>query len=602
MSEDKLAKYIVDDLFKWFADERKSQLEPQWRRNYDAFRGRYDSGNLKKWRGTEGNEWRSKVFVKYTKQKVMAGFTSVASVMLQSGKLPWSLTTSKAPDGMTPQLPEEELKARCERMKARITEDLEDARAAQHFLTSLLEGAIYGVNAMRGPVLRQRQVMGVNFGIPGPQMAYPDQLYSQYGRHTMQARTVEQVAFDCPSIWDTYWDLENDDPHQGQGAAVVDYMSRGKFTSLKSQPGYDKGAIDEVLSSFRNPSDREGNSGGDESDAPHRAAFSARKRVIPVIYFWGRVPKKYLSESAAGDKSGSGEDEVEVYCVCVKGLRGPRVIRPPVESVVPYRHVYIAKWQDLPHEASGVGIPEDVEDTQMIINGLVRGMLDNKALSTNLLTTFNPRMLAPGQNRSLYPGKSFEVHESVQDVRSAIEFFAPPDITGNTPELVRWFKEQGDEETGITKLLEGMPAKKNSTAFEANQLLESGNKLMGGIISNQDNGIIAPTILSLYHWRMACGDESLKGDFTPHARGYQSYKDKSVRGASLLSLLQFALSNKITSEYAKVGPQLAELAKIRDFDPEELWRTDEEVDERAMQRMAAMAPQPPTEGAMDGAL
>ncbi len=86
---DYLAHYIANELFEWFREERQNRFEDRWRRNYDAFRGRYNSSYLNKWKATEGNAWRSRVFVKLTKAKVYAGFNQVVGTAGQLGGMPW---------------------------------------------------------------------------------------------------------------------------------------------------------------------------------------------------------------------------------------------------------------------------------------------------------------------------------------------------------------------------------------------------------------------------------------------------------------------------------------------------------------------------------
>ena len=84
-TRDKLASYLVDDLLNWMMEERRNLIEEQWRANDDAFRGRYDSSTLKKWKTSEGQGWRSKVFIWLTKQKVVTGYNNLLAVMLQGG-------------------------------------------------------------------------------------------------------------------------------------------------------------------------------------------------------------------------------------------------------------------------------------------------------------------------------------------------------------------------------------------------------------------------------------------------------------------------------------------------------------------------------------
>lgn len=586
IEENTLAKYIIDDLFAWFKDERSSQLEPQWRRNYDAFRGRYDSDALRKWKATEGNAWRSKVFVRLTKQKVMTGFNQVMSVMLQAGRIPWDISPTPIPENAFFQaLDLATAKERCDRMRLQIKDDFTHAHADRVFMSSGLENVLYGLSWLRAPVLRPFNGMTVSFGIPGINNMYfsPDMVQA-YGRHVMTPQKVYRPVVENPGVWNVFWDLENHDHNKGHGIIVRDMMSKGRFLDLLDVQGYDKTAINRIADQFR--SNDETSDEEDDSQGPIRERFNKRKRVIPVYTFYGRVPVKYLKgyEKTSGRQirglDSKNSREVEIYCVAANAKTAD-IIRPPVINPLPYRNMHLAKWQDLPMEPAGVGVPEDMEDSQMIINGLTRAMLDNKALSSNLIMGWNPRRLAPGQNKNLYPGKTFEVEEGTEDVKHALHFYSPPDNTRGIPEAINLFREFADHETGISRNMEGQfDSKDRRTAYEMSKIAESGNKMIGGTIRNTDEGHIEPTVTGHYHYHMLTHpDEQMKGDFSPAATGYQTFLDRAKRGQDVLSLLQLSLSTQFTAQFTKVLPFLRELAKTRDLDPDRYYPTDNELQE-----------------------
>jgi len=296
---DKLAEYVVNDLFKWFKDERSEQLEDQMRRNYDAFRGRYNSDALKKWRATEGNDWRSKVFVRLTKQKVFTYFNQVMAVALQNGEIPWDIQPSKiaqGPGGVT--LNPEEAARRCDGMRMKIGDDFQDSRAAKTMLSAGLEGAIYGFSWIRSPVMRPYVYMGVNFGIPNAEpLYYTPEMVQQYGRHTLSKRTQLRPAVEGPGVWNTFWDLETSDHQKGHGICIRDMMSKGRFLDLQDAPGYDKKAIESIVSGIGSKDTEAGEE--DDSEGPIRERMQRRRRVIPTYSFYGRVPRSLLAKHEA---------------------------------------------------------------------------------------------------------------------------------------------------------------------------------------------------------------------------------------------------------------------------------------------------------------
>jgi len=584
-----LAEYICTDLFKWFKDERSSQLEPQMRRAYDAFRGKYDSDALQRWKATEGTGWRSRVFVRLTKQKVVTGFNQVMSVMLQNGQIPWDIQPSPVPQNFAGvALDPEEAKVRCDRMRLQIKDDFFEGNSVKTLMSAGLEGAIYGFSWIRSPVMRPFTSMQVQFGIPiSEQLFYTKEMIQKYGRHSLVRQNQLRPVMENPGVWNVFWDLESPDHNQGHGIIIRDMMSKGRLMDLAELPGYDKAAIDQLIAEMSS-TDKDASAGEDDdsSQGPIWKALNKRKRVIPVYSFYGRVPLKHLQkyEEQTGksllDPDMQYEREVEIYTVCAKGNE-PYLIRKPQLNPLTYRTLYLAKWEDLPMEAAGLGIPENMEDSQMIINGLVRAMLDNKALASNLLMYWNPRYLAPGQNKTLYPGKSFEVEEGVEDVRQAMQFFSPPDNTRGIPEAIELFREFADHETGIARTMEGQVGPKNRTAYEMARMAEAGNKLVGGTLRNYDEGHIKPAVTAQYHYHMYTNpDENMKGDFRPVATGYQSYIDRAQKAQDLLQQFQLSLSHEATLRFTKILPFLREFARVNNLDPDKFYPTDQEISQQ----------------------
>jgi hypothetical protein len=599
---DRLATYIIDDLVDWMMQERRNLIEEQWRANDDAFRGRYDSSTLKKWKTSEGQGWRSKVFVRLTKQKVVTGYNNLLAVMLQNGRLPYELEPTPVPEDMAGRmLPEPEAWARCERMSKQIRDDLDECRAESRYMTAAMVLALYGMSWIRGPVLRRRKVTRRVLAVPGFGYDAGPQLLSRYGRHMMQVEDAWRPEMEVINPWSVFWDMESINHQEGHGVCLREMMSYGRFLDLVGSPGYNEEAIRSVLGQFKDDDSGE----IDQSHGPYAEVLLKRKRVIPVYEFFGRVPKRYLEESDKWSVDLSNvkqSKEVEIHCVIAKG-KSPVVIRKPTVNPFCYRPVYRAVWEQIPFEAGALSVPENMQDSQSMVNGLTRAMMDNKSLSSNLLLWWNASKMAPGQNKVLYPGKTFETADHVEDVRQALQFFAPPDVTGSTPELINMFERWASQETNLPDVMQGETARyQPNTAFEMSKLVESANKGIGSTVRNCDEGHIEPLITGFYDYHYATSpDEGIKGDYAVKAMGFSSYQDKSVRGQNILSLAQFALSNQMSAGYVKVIEFLRELARTRDIDPDKFFMTDDEIQQQAMAMQAQMEQQAILQGGPVGA-
>lgn len=606
MAKDKLAEYVVDECFKWFKLERENLLEENWRLAYDAFKGAYSSENLSRWRKLEGFEWRSKVFVRLTKHKVVSAVSQIEDIVFQGGQLPWGISPTPYPETAPGiRLDKKEAEDRCTRMKVRIDDILNEARAERVIKGSVLEKSVYGLAWLKSPVIRPFRYLGPELVLPqddaGLVANYPPELISRYGRHELRVKTKMAPVMENPSVWEIFWDMENPDPQDGQGIIHRVMMSPGQLRQLLRRPGYNREAINAILANLKS---REGQTRtvSDRAEGPYREGLMNLWRNIPVYEFYGRAEKKLLKGRGKPDLQ-AGSDEVEIITV-VAGAE-PLVIWGPEPNFYPgqVRPLHLDRWEDFPHEPGGEGIPASIKDSQMMVNSAVRCFIDNKALSSNVLIAGRSGALAPGQSKQLYPGKFFELAEHIQRAQDAIQFFSPQDVTGGLLDLVNLFERFADEESNLPRLLQGEVARFSpKTAFESSQLLTAANKAMGKIIRNMDENHIEPVISGLYYWIMATDpDETIKGDYTVSATGFSSYTNRTIRGRELTSFLGFALSNELLARLPKISKLFREIARVRDIDPDEFIKTDAELEEEAAALVAQMQAPPGPGGLPAGA-
>lgn len=590
-----LARYL-GELWRWMADERRDTLEAGWNAAYDAYRGRYNSEYLEKWRRNEGTSWRSTVFVRLTKIKVRTGYDQVMSILMQAGKLPWDLKARHEPEE---ELAREALDERVERMRASIESDLDACRADRVLAESVFDLALYGASWLRCPVMRPRGRVAVKYEIPGFQFVQTPELLAQYGRAVLVREEMKTPVVEHPSLWDVFWDLEVGDPTtEGNGIFVRREMTAGRFAALRDLPGYDKEAIDRVLQSAGRAASR---ASDDTSKRPVLRELSERRAVVPVYEFHGLVPRGAMKGRDDWDAAGADRREVEISCV-VAGEDCEEVIRRPIENDMPYRPLYLCQWEAMPNETMTEGIAGNVRDSQGIVNGLARAFLDAKALAANPMMGIKAEKLAPGQGRVSYPGKIWEVAETAQNVNEAIQGLTFPDVTPGILEALQVWQTFADEESGLPKMLSGeVGLRQPDTAFEMAQYVESANRGIGSVIRNIDERHIEPLVTALYHWHMMTdADEGKKGDFLVKATGFSSYQDKLRRGTNLMGLWQLAMGNPLSAPYVKVGDMLRDIARTRDVDPERVFYSDEELQARAAEAAAMQGP-PALPGGMPGA-
>ncbi len=501
MPEHALVGLIRDGYYKDWADQRRDTLETTWSLAYDSFRGEYSSGNLEKWKALEGTNWRSKVFVRITKMKVVSAVAQINDIYFQGGKIPFSVSPTPISDDMQGIfLPPDIADLRAKGMSRRIDDIFTECKAADLQKMAILEMAIYGMSVLKAPVMRQKERLRYRMQTPRiaamADMMLGTQLAQKYSRHVLTPEMINVPVVEHPNLWDMFWDMEGDF-QDGQGVIQRVMMTPAMLRKYANIPGFDKAVIDRVIA---NAGSGGSASSSESNQGPGRDKMLNPKRNIRVLDFCGAVPVNKLKETKLYNERDDGKER-EIIAVIADG----EIIYQPQKNPWPgnLRPYHPAVWEALPHESHGIGVPENLKDSQMMINGSVRTYIDNKSLSGNVLMAGNPRMLAPGQNRSVYPGKYFELAEAVTDARQALQFFSPPDVGGGILEMINLFERFADEESNLPKLLEGEKSVGDpKTAFAFSKLVEAANKALGNVIKNIDGGQTQPIVESLYHWLM----------------------------------------------------------------------------------------------------
>ena len=120
-----------------------------------------------------------------------------------------------------------------------------------------------------------------------------------------------------------------------------------------------------------------------------------------VLEFWGYVDTEILEQQDVDiPKELKDMDQLSVNVWICNGQVLRLVMNPFTPSYIPY---FSAPYEVNPYSLFGVGLAENMEDTQMLMNGFMRMAVDNAALSGNLLIEVDENNLVPGQDLAVYP-------------------------------------------------------------------------------------------------------------------------------------------------------------------------------------------------------
>ena len=239
-----------------------------------------------------------------------------------------------------------------------------------------------------------------------------------------------------------------------------------------------------------------------------------------------------------------------------------------------------APYELNPYSFFGVGIAENMDDTQTLMNGFMRMSVDNAVLSGNLLIEVDETNLVPGQDLSVYPGKVFRRQGGAPG--QAIFGTKFPNVSQENLQLFDKARQLADESTGFPSFAHGQTGVSGvgRTASGISMLMNAASGSIKTVIKNVDDYLLKPLGEGLFRFNMQFDfDKSLKGDLEVKARGTESLMANEVRSQRLMQFLQVA-SNPALAPFAKFQYVIREIAKSMDLDPDKVTNN---MDEAALQ-------------------
>ena len=433
----KVVSYVTDRFKR--AETARYTDEERWVKSYRNYRGIY--GPDVAFTSTE----KSRIFVKVTKTKVLAAYGQLVEVLFGNNKFPISIDPTRLPEGIAeamhfesnpdmqkakgqdssytspedaklrpgetiPDLMErlggladsmapvadimEEGEGRtatevtvhpamvaAKKMEKKIHDQLEESGASKKLRTAAFECALFGTGVMKGPFAVDKE--------------YPN--WDDEGNYKPRIKTMPQC--DAVSVWNFYPDPDANSMDEAEYVVERHKMSRTQVRSLKKRPFFRKNAVDLALSFGRSYS-KEWWEQAMEDDSQETAT-----ERYEVLEFWGYVDADVLKDYDV-DIPSELKDAEQLNCniwIC-NGQVIRLVMNPFSPQIIPY---YAVPYEVNPYSFFGVGLAENMDDTQTLMNGFMRMAVDNAALSGNLLIEVDENNLTPGQSLDIYPGKVF---------------------------------------------------------------------------------------------------------------------------------------------------------------------------------------------------
>jgi len=362
-------------------------------------------------------------------------------------------------------------------------------------------------------------------------------------------------------------------------------LSRSQMRALKKRPFFRDNVIDEVVNLGESYYKKYW-----EDDLNDYQVDKGVQR-FEVLEFWGMVEREMLEENDVDiPKELDGLDELQANVWVCNNKIIRLVLNPFKPAKIPY---YAVPYELNPYSLFGIGIAENMDDTQTLMNGFMRMAVDNAVLSGNLIFEVDETNLVPGQDLSVYPGKVFRRQGGAPG--QGIFGTKFPNVSNENMQLFDKARVLADESTGFPSFAHGQTGVMGvgRTASGISMLMNAASGSIKTVIKNTDDYLLKPIGEAFFRFNMQFDySPEIKGDLEVKARGTESLMANEVRSQRLMQFLQVA-SNPALQPFAKFPYIIREIAKSMELDPDKVTNDMAEAARQAEIMKQQQPPAPP---------
>jgi hypothetical protein len=615
--EDPVAAPIVQLLMDKYnkAETTRRNDEERWLRAYRNYRGLYGPDV----QFTEAE--KSRVFIKVTKTKTLAAYGQIVDVLFSNNNFPISVDPTVLPEGVVDTVSfdpsEEKVRAAApdfspygykgdgrdlppgatfktlqdqlgpladelsginnlnegpgqtptsatfspamiaaKKMEKKIKDQLDESNASKQLRSTAFEMALFGTGIMKGPFAIDKEYAN----------------WTPEGDYSPVIKTVPSTSH--VSVWNLYPDPDASNMDEAQYIIERHKMSRSQMRALKRRPFFRSKVIDDVIVRGESYTKKYW-----EDDLNDYQVDTGIDR-FEVLEFWGSVERDMLEENGVKIPDElNAADELQANIWYCNGRILRMVLNPFKPARIPY---YAVPYELNPYSFFGIGVAENMDDTQTLMNGFMRMAVDNAVLSGNLVFEVDETNLVPGQDLSVYPGKVFRRQGGAPG--QAIFGTKFPNVSNENLQLFDKARILADEATGLPSFSHGQTGVSGvgRTASGISMLMNAASGSIKTVIKNVDDYLLRPIGEAFFSFNMQFDfDAEIKGDLEVKARGTESLMANEVRSQRLMQFLQIA-STPALAPYAKFPYIIREIAKAMDLDPEKVTNNIDEAIRQAV--------------------
>lgn len=468
-----------------------------------------------------------------------------------TGVTPGSLTFSPATDAAA-------------YMDRKMQDQFYEGGAHAALRKAVFDSILYGTGIMKGPFAVEKEY------------PYWDTTSGSKPRYAPRKKMIP--SWEHISIWDFYTDPETETEEDMEWCVVRRRYNRSQLRNLRKRKSFRKDAIDRALEA--GPAYEDDWWEGDLDETNLRTSTNR----FDVLEFWGTIDVEEFEEEISNDFELPEElEDADELSVSIWVCNG-EVLKFSINAYRPQKipfHVF--RYEYNPSSFYGIGLAENMADTQLLMNGFMRMAIDNAAKSGNLIFEVDEDNLVPGQDiENLYPGKIIRRQGGAPG--QAMFATKYQNTTQENMAMYDKARQLADESTGFPSFAHGQTGVSGvgRTASGISMLMGAASTQMKTVIKNYDNAL-EQVGASLFTFNMTFDyDERAVGDVTIVSRGTEGLMANEIRMQRLAMFAQQA-ANPIMAPYVKWPYMLREIAKTLDLDPDKMLNSPEEAMLQALQ-------------------
>lgn len=440
--------------------------------------------------------------------------------------------------------------AKAKKAERRIYDQMVECQYNREVRKVIFDAARLGVGVLKGPFPKNKRSMAMKKG--------------------------ELVITDAivPGVrWVSPWNIFPD-PACGENICDGDYVFERDFYSerqvrkLKGLPGYLDAQLEDVIAkgpvsaviSNKNPNEPE-----------HHNPYE-------VWFYHGAMDRDDFEKINPSGTTGIDKKKRQVYAIVT--IINDTVVRGSINPLdtgeLPYHSM---PWTRRPGSWNGVGISEQLEVPQRMVNAATRSMLNNAGVSSGPQIIMNKEGVRPANNDwKIVPNKVWNLSKDsmLDDVRKAFFSF---DITNVTPQLLKIIElamRFAEESTNIPLITQGQSGETTPETLGGQQLQNNNaNQLLRNIGYGFDDYITEPLLRQWYEYHLLDPDipDDEKGDFQIHAHGSIALVERTIQDQTIAQMTPLTQDVRYGVDPKK---WFGLLAKSKKLDPKEFQYTEEE--------------------------